>query len=170
MRVCLAVFTIFVVICSASARSNADVASSAAAEEHRYLKAFPPAEDGMVRYVIMLPHKERGEEDDFRVELIAGKEMLTDGVNRVRLGGKIEAKPLKGWGFTYYEVAKFGPAASTLIGVPPGTPQVERFVTVPSLLIRYNSRIPLIVYVPAGGEVRYRIWKASDTIEKAKEG
>ena len=36
--------------------------------------------------------------------------------------------------------------------------------------VRYNSRIPLVVYVPAGGEVRYRIWKASDKTEQANEG
>ena len=146
------------------------LASSAAAAEHRYLKAFPPAGGGMARYVIALPHKERGEENDFRVELIVGKEMLTDGVNLVRLGGSIEAKPLQGWGFTYYEVAKLGPAASTLMGVPPGTPKVKKFVTVPSILIRYNSRIPLVVYVPEGAEVRYRIWRASESTEKANKG
>ena len=98
------------------------LASSATAAEHRYLKAFPQAEEGMTRYAILLPHKERGEDANFKVELIVGKEMLTDGVNTVRLGGAIEAKPLQGWGFTYYQVEKLGPAASTLIGVPPGTP------------------------------------------------
>ena len=85
--------------------------------QHKNLKAFDKAPDGMERFVIELPHKERGEENAFMVELIVGKEMETDGVNRVHLGGKIEAKPLKGWGFTYYEVAKLGPGASTLIGV-----------------------------------------------------
>ena len=96
--------------------------------------------------------------------------MLTDGVNSVRLGGNIDAKPLKGWGFTYYEVAKFGPTASTLIGVRPDTPKVKKFVSMPSMTIPYNSRIPLVVYVPEGGEVRYRIWKASETTEEAKKG
>jgi ecotin len=147
------------------------VVSSAQAEEaERYLKAFPPAGEGQTRFVVMLPHKERGEDSNFQVEIIVGKEMLTDGVNQVRLGGKIESKPLEGWGFTYYQLDKFGPAASTLIGVPPGTPMVMKFVSVPSLIIPYNSRIPLVVYVPEGGEVRYRIWKAGETTEKAKEG
>ncbi len=139
------------------------------AEEHKYLKAFAPAEKGMVRYVIELPHKERGEEDAFRVELLVGKIVSTDGVNRVSLGGKLEAKPLEGWGFTYYEVAKFGPSASTLIGVPPGTPAVDKFVAIPSELIRYNSRIPLVVYVPEGGIVRYKIWSASAEEESAEQ-
>lgn len=145
-------------------------ASPATAAEHRYLKAFPHARDGMVRYVILLPHKERGEENDFLVELIVGRDMFTDGVNRTGLGGSIEAKPLIGWGFTYYEVAKFGPAVSTLIGVPPGTPKEKKFVPVPSTLIPYNSSIPVVIYIPEGAEVRYRIWKASETTEKAKKG
>jgi len=144
--------------------------SSVTAAEHKYSKAFPAAEEGTKRCVILLPHKERGEDGNFKVELIVGKEMMTDGVNSVRLGGAIEAKPLQGWGFTYYEVKSLGPAASTLIGVPPGTPQVKKFVTGPSTIIRYNSRIPLIVYVPKDAEVRYRIWSTTDETTTADEG
>ena len=77
------------------------LAATTAIAEDRNLKAFPPAGDGQLRYVIQLPHKERGEDDNFQVEIIVGKEMLTDGVNTVRLGGQIEAKNLEGWGFTY---------------------------------------------------------------------
>ncbi|MCA9178148.1 MAG: ecotin family protein [Planctomycetales bacterium] len=144
--------------------------SMASAQSPDYLKAFPAAAEGMKRLVIQLPHKERGEDEGFRVELFAGKEMLTDGVNRVRLGGQLEAKPLKGWGFTYYEVAKFGPAMSTRIGVPPGTPQVKQFVAIPSITIPYNSRVPLVVYVPADGAVQYRIWTAGEQVQVAPEG
>ena len=146
------------------------VNSSATAEEHRYLKAFSPAEDGMVRYVIELPDKERGEDNRFRVEITVGKEMLTDGVNLYSLGGEIKANPLKGWGFTYYRVAEFGPVATTRKAVPPGTSKVKKFVSMPSMTIPYNSRIPLVIYVPDGGEVRYRIWTASETTLKATKG
>ena len=134
--------------------------------DHKYLKAFPKAAEGMSRFVIALPDKTRGEEGAFKVELIVGRMMDTDGVNRMFLGGKLEPKPLKGWGFTYYE-AQLGPAASTLIGVPPGTPPVHKFVQGPSQLIRYNCRIPIVVYVPKGAEVRYRIWSATPETKKA---
>ncbi|MDP6337606.1 MAG: ecotin family protein, partial [Verrucomicrobiota bacterium] len=60
-----------------------------------------------------------------------------------------------------------GPVASSLIGVPPGTPSVHKFVQGPSKLIRYNSRIPIVVYVPKGAEVRYRIWSATPETKKA---
>jgi len=141
--------------------------SAVSAADHKYLKAFAKAPEGMTRFVIELPHKERGEENAFKVELIVGKVMLTDGVNRMRLGGTIEAKPLKGWGFTYYEVKKLGPAASTLIAPRPGQPKVKKFVSGPSRLIRYNSRIPVVVYVPKGAELRYRIWTTTPDAKPA---
>ncbi len=139
-------------------------------EAEQYLKAFPEAAEGMVRHVVLLPEKSRDEEGDFRVELIVGKKMMTDGVNRVWFMKSLEEKTAEGWGFTYYQLSEFGPAASTRMGVPPGKPQVEKLVTVPSLLIRYNSRVPLVVYVPEGGEVHYRIWTASETTEVAEPG
>jgi ecotin len=67
---------------------------SAARAEHPQLKVFPAAKEEMERFVIVLPHKERGEEDSFKVELIVGKEMLVDGVNLVRLANTIETRPL----------------------------------------------------------------------------
>ncbi|KAG1665692.1 Ankyrin [Nymphon striatum] len=54
--------------------------------------------------------------------------MLTDGVNLVRLGNIIKPQPLKGWGYTYYEVAGSPHAMSTMMGVPPGTQQIKEFL------------------------------------------
>lgn len=133
------------------------------ADSSKNLKAFPTATDGMTRFVLELPHKERAEEGAFMVELIVGKTMETDGVNNVMLGGTINAMPLEGWGFTFYEVKSLGPARSTLIGVPPGTPKVTKFVEGPTKLIPYNSRVPIVVYVPQGAEVLYRIFAAGET-------
>lgn len=140
------------------------------AVEHSELKAFPPPQAGMERFVIVLPHKERGEEDAFGVELIVGKRLLTDGVNRVRLGNTIESRPLQGWGFTYYEVTGPSMTMSTLMAPPPGAPQVESFVTAAPLRIPYNSRLPIVVYVPQGYEVRYRVWQAPEALESAERG
>jgi serine protease inhibitor ecotin len=39
---------------------------ASARAEHPQLKAFPAAKEGMERFVIVLPHKERGEEDAFQ--------------------------------------------------------------------------------------------------------
>jgi ecotin len=124
----------------------------------------------MERFVIVLPHKERGEEDAFQIELIVGKEILTDGVNLVRLTNTIVARSLEGWGYTYYEVTGPSETVSTRMAPPEGAPQVKQFVTASPLHIAYNSRLPIVVYAPTGYEVRYRIWKASKKTSKAEKG
>jgi ecotin len=124
------------------------------------LKAFPPAEAGMTRVVINLPPQE--DEDAFRVELIVGKMVKTDSVNHYFFGGALVTEAIEGWGFDRVILRQLGPMAGTLMAVDPAAPLVERFVTVGGepALRRYNSRLPLVVYVPAGVEVRYRVWRA----------
>jgi ecotin len=134
------------------------------------MKAFPPPEKGMLRYVIAVP--EKPDEDALKVELIVGKKVTTDAANRYFFGGKLETETIKGWGFERYVLRKLGPMAGTLMAVDPNAPKVERFVTLAGdpQLVRYNSRLPLVVYVPAGVEVRYRIWRADPEATPAREG
>ena len=124
------------------------------------LKAFPPAEEGMVRFVLQLP--QQNDESALKVELLVGKTVQTDARNRYFFGGQIEQETIKGWGFTRYTVSKLGPMAGTLMAVDPNEPKVARFIALggDSYLIRYNSRLPVVVYVPEGADVRYRIWSA----------
>ncbi|GBL27017.1 ecotin [Verrucomicrobiota bacterium] len=63
-------------------------------------KAYPAAEKGMKRIVIHLDAQK--DEFSWKVELIVGKTLETDGVNRVALMGKIEERPVEGWGYTFY--------------------------------------------------------------------
>jgi len=37
-------------------------------------------------------------------------------------------------------------------------------------LIRYNSRLPIVVYAPSDVEVRYRIWRASPEVKMMGKG
>jgi ecotin len=134
------------------------------------MKAFPPAEQGMTRFVIPLP--EQKNEDALKVELVIGKTVQVDAHNRYFFGGKLETETIQGWGFDRYILRKLGPMAGTLMAVDPNSPKVDRFIAVggePNLL-RYNSRLPIVVYVPTGVEVRYRIWRADETPTPAKEG
>ncbi len=137
---------------------------------HPQLKAFVPAKTGQKRFVIVLPHKERGEEESFKVELIPGKVMLTDGVNQMRLGRTIVAKPLEGWGYTYYEVMGKDISLSTMMAAPEGVEGKEEFVAGISLFVPYNSRLPLVIYGPDGIEVRFRIWRTSLGFEVVPQG
>ena len=124
------------------------------------MKAFPAAEEGMARFVIPVPKQD--DEGAFKVEIIIGKTVTTDAQNRYFFGGKLETETIAGWGFDRHILRKLGPMAGTLMAVDPNAPKVERFISVggePHLL-RYNSRLPIVVYVPEGVEVRYRIWRA----------
>jgi ecotin len=123
------------------------------------MKAFPSAEEGMIRHVIRLPKQK--DEAAFKVELIIGKTVRTDAKNRYFFGGTLEIENIPGWGFDRYILRKLGPMAGTLMAVDPDAPQVERFISLGGeTILHYNSRLPLVVYVPAGIEVRYRRWRA----------
>ena len=134
------------------------------------MKAFPPAEEGMVRHVLQLPKQD--DESVFKVELVVGKTVAVDEVNTYFFGGQIEKETIEGWGYTRYTVNKLGPMGGTLMAVDPNAPKVERFIAISGepYLIRYNSRLPIVVYVPEGVEVRYRIWKARDDVTVMEKG
>lgn len=129
-------------------------------EAEQNLQHYPEAEAGMVRYVFLPPPQE--DESNFKLEIIAGKTVLLDEVNHYGFGGRLEEQTLEGFGFPMFKLPELGPLAGTLIAVDPEQPKVERFVPLRSepFLIRYNSRLPVVVYVPEGVQVRYRIWSA----------
>ena len=120
--------------------------------------------------MLQLPPKD--DESAFRVELIVGRTMEVDQRNRHFLAGRIERETVKGWGFTQYKVAKIGPMAGTLMAVDPNAPKVSKFITLGGepYLIRYNSKVPVVVYVLSGAEVKYRIWNAAPETVPVKQG
>ena len=134
------------------------------------MKAFPAAEPGTVRYVLSLPKQAR--EEDYKLELIVGQNVKIDSANRYFFGGKIEDQNIQGWGYTRYVVKEMGPMAGTRVAVNPDAPKQNRFVTLGGdpYLIRYNSRLPVVVYVPEGAEVRYRIWRSDKSTKSMNPG
>ncbi|MGQ0554532.1 MAG: ecotin family protein [Nitrospiraceae bacterium] len=125
------------------------------------MKAFLPLEEGMVWYVLQFPKQD--DESAFKVELIVGKTVQVDERNRDFFGGRMEKETIKGWGFTRYKVSKLEPMADTLMAIDPNAPKAARFITLGGdpYLIRYNSHLPFVVYVPEGIEARYRIWSVA---------
>ncbi|EJN37372.1 serine protease inhibitor ecotin [Pseudomonas sp. GM84] len=127
---------------------------------------YPEAEKGFTRQVIHLPAQ--ADESTHKLEILAGKTLQVD-CNRQRLAGSLEERTLEGWGYTYYRLDKVGGPASTLMACPDGK-KTEAFVPVvgEGFMLRYNSKLPVVVYVPDGVEVRYRVWSASEDVQKAK--
>ncbi len=146
------------------------LSSTVSAQAADNMKAFPPADQGMVRFVLQLPPQD--DESTFKVELMVGKTVQVDEMNKYFFGGTIDEETIKGWGFPRYVVSKLGPMAGTLMAIDPNAPKVARFITLGGdpYLIRYNSRLPIVVYVPEGVEVRYRIWTARGEPKAMEKG
>ncbi|KDB05827.1 Proteinase inhibitor I11, ecotin domain containing protein [Burkholderia sp. lig30] len=152
-------------VCLTTAAVCAAAPADAAGVPAEAIKMFPPPADGQQRMVIGLPAL--GDEADARVELMVGKTLQAD-CNQHWFGGELTAETVQGWGYTYYRLGDVKGPVSTMMACPGQTPR-EQFVQVrgDDMLLRYNSRLPLVVYVPDGFEVRYRVWRAAREAGKA---
>lgn len=129
------------------------------------LKKYPMPEEGRVMQVIELPKVEG--EDEKKVQILVGKFAMVDSANRAWMQGQMEAKDLKGWGYPYYVFTSNGRIMQTRRGG--GEPE-RRFVNALSdYTVRYNSKLPLVVYVPEGFSVKYRVWTLGEEEIHAKE-
>lgn len=127
---------------------------------------YPKAEKGMKRQVIQLTPQE--DESTLKVELLIGQTPEVD-CNHHRLGGELASKTLEGWGYDYYVFDKVTSPVSTMMACPDGKKE-QKFVTAylgDAGMVRYNSKLPIVVYTPANVEVKYRIWKAEDKVQDA---
>ena len=125
------------------------------------MKPYPPAEDGYKRMVI---HPQAlADEDANKLEINIGKTLKVD-CNRQWFIGHLSEEIAKGWGFPYFILKSVTGPASTLMACPPDKKEREAFVQVrgDGGLLRYNSKLPVVVYVPVDFEVHYRIWTAKE--------
>ena len=124
-------------------------------------KYYPTAKEGQVRFVIHVPMAD--EEEKLKVELIVGKTVPINSETRYSFYGKIEEAVVEDVGFRYYVVRDLGPMnGGNPFGIKPDAKPVPTFVIMEHLfpLLPYNSRMPIVVYLPEGSELRYRIWQA----------
>ena len=143
--------------------SSIDSASAAPAavnpSAHAELKAFPQTLEGHRRYVIELPVQP--DENRYRVELYGSKAMQVD-CNTRHMDGQFAKVTVEGWGYDYWVLRTRQQVLTTMMACPPGSERPGQVQTAPSELLRYNSKLPLVVFVPEGLELGYRIWNAGE--------
>lgn len=153
------------VLLAAFASTSAWAATSdASTQPLEKIAPYPKAEKGMKRQVIQLTPQE--DESTLKVELLIGQTLEVD-CNHHRLGGELASKTLEGWGYDYYVFDKVTSPVSTMMACPDGKKE-QKFVTAylgDAGMVRYNSKLPIVVYTPANVEVKYRIWKAEDKVQ-----
>jgi ecotin len=139
----------------------------AGAEESTNMQPYPAARDGFERMVFRVPAAD--DEAARKVEIIVGKILSVD-CNRTSFGGLLERRVAEGWGYPYFIIENISGPIATRMACPPGTENKDTFVTVngDGFLQRYNGRLPIVVYVPKGFEVRYRIWVAQQDVGEAQ--
>lgn len=141
------------------------IAACAAAMPEQDLEPWPSAEAGETRYVIRLPALD--DESGRRVELRIGKDLEID-CNRHWFAGQLERAVVAGWGYPMYRLVEAAGPASTMMACPEEQKRMA-FVTVnlEDPFVRYNSKLPIVVYVPEGFTVRYRVWSADNVMQDA---
>ena len=69
---------------------------------------------------------------------------------------------IQGWGYDFYRLDKISKPASTLMACPQIIKQEKQVsITTNLTFINYNSKLPLVVYVPDDITLAYRIWTSS---------
>lgn len=134
-----------------------DLSNGPTEEAKKNLSPYPEKLPAMVRHVIFL--EPAADEHFLRVELIPGKTLLVD-CNKHRLAGSFTQESLEGWGYPYSVFKSDGHVASTLMGCM--EPKEQKFISAESMMVRYNSRLPVVVYMPEDYELKYKIWSAGE--------
>ncbi len=136
------------------------IAATSPAKPATDIAMFPKAAPGM-RQIVIRPAR-RADETQVRIEFYAGQ-MRTIDCNLVSIPAGLTRHEVQGWGYPYWEMRVPPPAITTLMGCPTGSNH-PAFVHGAPVAVDYRSALPIVVYVPTGYSVRYRLWR-TDGVE-----
>lgn len=141
------------------------------------LTPYPRPTAAQTRWVIQLPGVLPPTADprlspnpsDWRVQLIAGREVVAD-CNQQAFRGRFRASKVKPLGVSVYTVSDVGPMVTTRMACPPGQAKRKVFVPMGSrpFVAPYDASRPIVVYTPKDLQLRWRLWKAETVQQPAQ--
>lgn len=114
---------------------------------------------GYVRKVILLEKLSYEDELNRKIEIIPGIYKVVD-CNHHSLIGKLTEKVLEGFGFNYFMFDTKGEVISTLMACPDDETE-RKYVYADTQFLPYQSAMPIVVYLPKGIELQYRVWSTN---------
>lgn len=113
-----------------------------------------PEMPGFTKHVIQLDEVDN-ESQTRRVQIIADSVMKVD-CNIKALPMDFERRSLEGWGYSYYVMKKQTNYASTMMACEKEAADTN--LQFHSDLLRYNSKLPLVIYAEDDVDVDYSVW------------
>ncbi|MFZ4262818.1 ecotin family protein [Sphingobacterium sp. HJSM2_6] len=127
---------------------------------------FPQPDKGYKKMIIEVPYSSNDALK--KIEFLVGKTMEVDGCNHFALQGTLEKKDLQGWGYEYYVFQTKGEVIATQMGCP-DAPKRQLFVAAQPTLVRYNGKMPIVIYVPEEYDVQFKIYQTDKEVYRAAE-
>ena len=141
-----------------AATSTLTFAAEPSEAQSKSIDMFPAEMKGYTRHVIRLPKLE----DEARLELLPGMVVRGDTCNRRVASVDVKKENIQGWGYSYYKISDFNAGPSTLMACPSGEQDVKVVASNDQLQnLRYNDRMPLVVFVEDSMTLDYKIWRVT---------
>ena len=119
---------------------------------------YPIPQEGWEKVEVILPVIKKGN-GEYRVEFTVGFEMETDLCNPYSLIGEWTEHEVKNTNFVYFIASTKGQVVKAMNECP-NEKTKSQFVGLKSNSIVYNGEQSLVVYIPEGYQLRYRLWSA----------
>jgi ecotin len=139
-------------------------ATASFAQVKSNVNGYPKPDSKSVQKVITLAPI--ADEDSHYVEIMVGKKTTTDACNTYVLQGELKVDYAQDSHNHFYKFTTDGTIMSSAVGCL-DTKTFEKVAYAQSENVKYDSKNPIVVYVPKGYEVDYKIWSSSK-INKAK--
>ena len=141
-----------------AATSTVTFANETSEAQNMSIDMFPAKFEGYTRHVIRLPKLE----GEARLELLPGQVVQGD-CNIQSANVAVEKGNVDGWGYSYYKISEFNiDPAMTMMACPTGVQEMKVIAGNDQLQdMRYNDRMPLVVFVEDGMTLDYKIWRVS---------